>query len=148
MDDAVYLEEGKLVLFTRNRIWQVRIPIDGGRYLWRGLKTSDKSKAQRDGKKLFHQTQSRLEEGLPVQQRTLNSVIDEYVAMRERDNARGKAAKQLSSTKHTQDGNLVIAHPTRTIGSTGSLAASTKRTVSRTEAPLAFAVLTTERKAA
>ena len=44
--------------------------------------------------------------------------------------------------------NKVIAHPTRAIGSTGSLAASTKRTVLRTEAPLAFAVLTTERKAA
>ena len=43
---------------------------------------------------------------------------------------------------------IVIAHPTRTIGSTGSLTASTKRTMSRTEAPLAFAVLTTERKAA
>ena len=43
---------------------------------------------------------------------------------------------------------IVIAHPTRMIGCTGSLAASTKRTVSRTEAPLAFAVMTTERKAA
>ena len=44
--------------------------------------------------------------------------------------------------------NKVIAHPTRAIGSTGSLAASTNRTVSRTEAPLALAVLATERKAA
>jgi len=42
----------------------------------------------------------------------------------------------------------VIAHPTRVIGSTGVLAASTRRTVSSTDAPLAFAVLTTERKAA
>lgn len=54
MDDAVYLEEGKLVLFTRNGIWQARIPLDGSRYLWRSLKTSDKAKAQRDGTKLFH----------------------------------------------------------------------------------------------
>ena len=43
---------------------------------------------------------------------------------------------------------MVIAHPTRVIGSTGVLAASTRRTVSSTDAPLAFAVLTTERKAA
>ncbi len=106
MDDAVYLEEGKLVLFTRNGIWQARIPVGDGRYLWRSLKTSDRAKAQRDGTRLFHQTQFRLEEGLPVQQRTLNSVIDEYVAMRERDNAVGKAAKRVTSTKHTQDGNL------------------------------------------
>ena len=44
--------------------------------------------------------------------------------------------------------SIVIAHPTRVIGSTGVLAASTRRTVSSTDAPLAFAVLTTERKAA
>ena len=43
---------------------------------------------------------------------------------------------------------LVIAHPTPAIGSAGSLTASTKRMVSNTEARLAFAVLTTERKAA
>ncbi len=43
---------------------------------------------------------------------------------------------------------LVIAHPTPAIGPAGSLAASTKRMVSNTEARLAFAVLTTERKAA
>ena len=42
----------------------------------------------------------------------------------------------------------VIAHPTPAIGSAGSLTASTKRMVSNTEARLAFAVLTTERKAA
>ena len=44
--------------------------------------------------------------------------------------------------------NMVIAHPTPAIGSAGSLTASTKRMVSNTEARLAFAVLTTERKAA
>ena len=43
---------------------------------------------------------------------------------------------------------LVIAHPTPAIDSAGSLTASTKRMVSNTEARLAFAVLTTERKAA
>ncbi len=43
---------------------------------------------------------------------------------------------------------IVIAHPTPAIGPAGSLAASTKRMVSNTEARLAFAVLTTERKAA
>ena len=43
---------------------------------------------------------------------------------------------------------IVIAHPTPAIGSAGSLTASTKRMVSNTEARLAFAVLTTERKAA
>ena len=42
----------------------------------------------------------------------------------------------------------VIAHPGLASGSTGSLAASTKRSTLSTEARLALAVLTTERKAA
>ena len=42
----------------------------------------------------------------------------------------------------------VIAHPALGSSSTAVLADRTKRTVSRTEAPFAFAVLTTERKAA
>ena len=42
----------------------------------------------------------------------------------------------------------VIAHPTPARTSTGRLADSTNRTVSSTEARLALAVLTTDRKAA
>ena len=44
--------------------------------------------------------------------------------------------------------NSVIAHPTLAMCSTGSLVDRTNRKVSSTEAPLTFAVLTTERKAA
>ena len=44
--------------------------------------------------------------------------------------------------------NCVTAHPTLVIGSSCRLAVSTKRMVSNTEARFAFAVLTTERKAA
>jgi hypothetical protein len=43
---------------------------------------------------------------------------------------------------------IVTAHPTLVIGSSCRLAVSTKRMVSNTEARFAFAVLTTERKAA
>ena len=55
-----------------------------------------------------------------------------------------KACKQnLAALKE-----IVIAHPTLAKVSSGRLADSTNRRVSRTEAPLALAVLTTERKAA
>jgi capsular polysaccharide transport system permease protein len=49
---------------------------------------------------------------------------------------------------HRQVHFVVIAHPTWASGSVISLAARTKRSTPSTEAPLAFAVLTTERKAA
>jgi integrase len=106
MDDKRVLEDGKLVLFRRNGLWQARIPVGSGRYLWRSLKTSDEAKAAALGRKLFYQTEAKLAEGLPVHTRTLNSAIDELVAMRERDNALGKVAKRSSSIKHTSDGML------------------------------------------
>jgi len=106
MDDKRVLEDGKLVLFRRNGLWQARVPVGSGRYLWRSLKTSDEAKAATLGRKLFYQTEAKLAEGLPVHNRTLNTVIDEFVAMRERDNALGKAAKRASSIKHTKDGML------------------------------------------
>jgi hypothetical protein len=39
-------------------------------------------------------------EGLPVHDRTLNTVIDEYLAPRTRDNQLGKTAKRGGSDKH------------------------------------------------
>lgn len=106
MDDQRVLEDGKLVLFRRNGIWQARVPVGVNRYLYRSLRTSDEAKAVPLARKLFYQTEVKLAEGLPVHNRTVNSVIDEFVAMRERDNALGKAAKRGSSIKHTSDAML------------------------------------------
>lgn len=103
MDDKRELIDGRLVMFTRNGLWQARIPLDDGRYLWRSLKTADERKATEAATRLFYQTETKLAEGLPVQLRTVNRVIDEYVAMREKDNQLGKAAKRGSSIKHTGD---------------------------------------------
>jgi integrase len=106
MDDKRVLEDGKLVLFRRNGIWQARVAIGSGRYVWRSLKTSDEAKATPAARKLFYQTEAKLAEGLPVHNRTLNTVIDEFVTTRERDNAVGKSAKRASSIKHTSDAML------------------------------------------
>src|SRR4051794_34443972 len=57
----------------------------------------------------------------------------------------GKADRQRG---HGTAMLVVIAHPDPARASPGRLVVSTKRTVSSTEARLAFAVLTTERKAA
>ena len=60
MDDERRLEDGKLVLFTRNGIWQARIPIGKRRYLWRSLNTSNAANAERAARKLFYQTEQEL----------------------------------------------------------------------------------------
>ena len=77
--------------------------------------------------------------------RTADHAIWFFTSSTNRFAAMGPATATFSSKGHDV---FVIAHPTPAIGSAGSLTASTKRMVSNTEARLAFAVLTTERKAA
>lgn len=101
MDNERRLEGGKLLLFTRNGIWQARIAIGDRRYLWKSLKTSNETDAERAAVKLFHITIHKLDEGLPVQLRSFSSVLSEYEAFRENDHDLGKAAKRGSSIKHT-----------------------------------------------
>jgi len=106
MDDELRLEAGKLVLFRRSGLWQARIALGNRKYLWKSLKTSNTTEAKRLGLKLFHQTEYKLGEGLPVQTRSFSDVIDEYIAEREADNKLGKEAKRGSSIKHTSDSML------------------------------------------
>jgi len=106
MDDKRELIGGKLVIFRRNGLWQARVPLHEGRYLWRSLKTADEATATQSATRLYYQTETKLAEGLPVQTRTIGTVIDEFVAARERDNRLGNAAKRGSSIKHTKDGML------------------------------------------
>ncbi|MEI6202897.1 MAG: hypothetical protein WCP68_13185 [Enhydrobacter sp.] len=90
MEDELRLEAGKLLLFRRNGLWQARIAIGNRRYLWKSLKTSNEAEAKRAGLKLFHQVEFKIEEGLPVQSRSFNDVIDQYIAERQRDHDLGK----------------------------------------------------------
>lgn len=106
MDDELRLEAGKLVLFRRNGLWQARIALGNRKYLWKSLKTSNTAEAKRLGLKLFHQTEYKLGEGLPVQTRSFTDVIDEYIAEREADNKLGKEAKRGSGSAMRPEINL------------------------------------------
>ena len=105
MEHRHSLQDGKLLLFTRNGLWQARIYLGDRRYLWRSLKTSDYDRAHQLGMRLLHETEFKLSAGLPTHQRSFLTVINEYVATRERDNALGKAAGP-SSVKFTSDAML------------------------------------------
>jgi integrase len=109
MRERVRLEDGKLVLEDRggSGIWYARIYLDTERrYVWKSLRTSDLSQAKRDALRLFHQTQFKLAEGLPITQRTLNAVIDEYEHTRDQDNRLGRLAGRSDGVKHTSDAML------------------------------------------
>jgi integrase len=103
MDDVVRTHDGKLVLYRRNGIWQARIHLGGNDYLPRSLKTSNPEEAKRLGEELWHDTRYELNRGLPVRKRTLNSVLDEYILARERDNEIGNSANRGPSIKYTSD---------------------------------------------
>lgn len=103
MDDVIRTHDGKMVLYRRNGIWQARLHLGGNNYLPKSLKTANTEEAKRLGEELWHDTRYELSKGLPVRKRTLNSVLDEYILLRERDNSLGNSANRGSSIKYTSD---------------------------------------------
>ena len=65
MDDARYFDEGKLVVFKRNRIYQHRSFLNGS-YVWRTLKTSALEEAITKGQKAHYYLLAQQEQGLPI----------------------------------------------------------------------------------
>src|SRR5476649_754747 len=101
MDDERSYAGGKLKLYRRSGIWQARVYIGNKSYVRRTLKTAALAEAEQAGLQLLYETNFKLKEGLPVQSRSFNDVIDEYIVERERDNKIGNDAKRGSSIKHT-----------------------------------------------
>ena len=84
------LQDGKLLLFQRNKIYQARIYVGDRRYIFKSLKTKDIEQARSEGTRLFYELQYKQREGMPLQSKTFNEVIAEYVAMRQLDYDRNK----------------------------------------------------------
>src|ERR1035438_7010334 len=89
---AVRLENDRICVFERDGIYQARIRIAANRYLWRSLKTRNQSQAISAARKLFHSIEFRQQTGLPLANRSVNRVIDEYVALRERQQTQGRTS--------------------------------------------------------
>ena len=92
MEDARYLEDGRLTIFKRSGIFYARIRISLGQYVSRSLKTCDEANAIRAGRKLLFYLEHRTEQGLPPKSKLFAAVIDEYIAYRERDHRHGKTS--------------------------------------------------------
>ena len=89
MDDARYFDEGKLVVFKRNRIYQHRSFLNGT-YVWRTLKTCTLEEAITKAQKAHYYLLAQQEQGLPIKAKLFRDVIDEYVASREKSAIQGK----------------------------------------------------------
>lgn len=89
MEGARYLEDGKLTVFRRAGIYYARIRISPRQYIWRSLKTSNEQTAVDLGRRLLFQLEHRADHGLSTKSKSFASVIDDYIAYRERDHRHG-----------------------------------------------------------
>ncbi len=89
---AVRLENDRICVFERNGVYQARIRTQANRYIWRSLRTRNLIPAISAARKLFHSIEFRQQSGLPVGSRSVNRVIDEYVALRELHQTQGRTS--------------------------------------------------------
>jgi len=93
MEGARYLEDGRLTIFRRNGTYYARIRTAAfDKYVVRSLKTTNEQAAIDLGRRLLFQLERRAEEGLPPKSKLFSTVIDDYIAYRERDHAHGKTS--------------------------------------------------------
>lgn len=95
------LEDGRLVLFPRNGIWQARIHLGAGRYVWRSLRTTERAEALREGMRALDQIDLKRSAGLPLRSRSLDQVIAEYLLARAQDHDATRAAPGPSGRRRT-----------------------------------------------
>ncbi len=93
------LEDGKVVIFSRNGIFQARFYKGDRQYIFKSLKTRNVEEARRLGLKYLYETEFKQSEGLPLQQKSFNDVIDEYIALRQSQYDKSKAVKTNSSSQ-------------------------------------------------
>ncbi len=81
--------DGKVLLWTRNSIFQVRLYAGNRRYIYKSLKTRNLDEAREKAVRAYYELEFRKEQKLPTRQKRFNDVIDEYIAMRQSQYERG-----------------------------------------------------------
>ena len=84
MVEKVRLEGGKIVLSLRGKTYEARIHIGPRQYIWRGLETDQLEVAKRSALRLLHEVEFKQHHGLSIFNRNFGAVIDEYVALRQK----------------------------------------------------------------
>lgn len=83
------LLDGRVLLFSRNGIFQVRLYKGTRQYIYKSLKTRDLAKARDLAVRAHYELEFRKEEQLPLQIKRFSDVLNEYAKLRESQNARG-----------------------------------------------------------
>ena len=96
------LENGKILLFTRNGIFQARFYKGDRSYIYKSLNTRKLDEARRFATKFYYETEYKKAEGLPLQQKTFGEVMREYIALRQMQYDQSQLSKVNDSRRgHT-----------------------------------------------
>lgn len=102
------LEDGKLLLYLRNGIFQARVYVGERKYLHRSLKTNNLDVARKNALRLLHETEFKQQEGLPITQLTMSQLIDEYVALRQKQYDQSQLGKQKPTSNSNKKNSTSI----------------------------------------
>ena len=80
----IHLVERELAIFQREDIWQARLRLEDA-YVFRSLKTRDKSKATAAAYQLLGNLKSRVEIDLPIRPSSTRKVMSDFLAARRGD---------------------------------------------------------------
>jgi integrase len=95
MEPLLRLEDGKLVIYKRDGVFYARLATGKNKYIHRSLKTGKEAQATLAAQKLWAEFTVKQELGVPLKIRTLNSIIDEYVALRTKQNKQGRTSDAM-----------------------------------------------------
>jgi integrase len=93
------LQDGKVVLFCRNGIFQARFYKGDRQYIYKSLKTRKVDEARKLALKYLYEMEFKQREGLPLQQKSFSDVIDEYIALRQSQYQKGLDVKTNTSSQ-------------------------------------------------
>ena len=92
MEDSARVEGGLGLVYKRGGTFYARVRIAPNKYVYRSLKTGNKSVAIKAAQKLVHKIEFQTEHELPVQIKKFGDVIKEYVAFREKQHEQGRTS--------------------------------------------------------
>lgn len=92
MEDSARVEGGLGLVYKRGGTFYARVRVAPNKYVYRSLKTGNKSVAIKAAQKLVHKIEFQTEHELPVQIKKFGDVIKEYVAFREKQHEQGRTS--------------------------------------------------------
>lgn len=98
-DHSELLEGGKVLLYSRNGIFQARVYRGDRRYKTRSLKTRDLIEGRRLAVRFLHETEFKQEEGLPIDEVRMAQLIDEYISLRQKQYDQSQLVPDTASRK-------------------------------------------------